>query len=89
MTIHGTAIVRWEHVRIAREVAASTRKLEEMLPGLFGEDAATIRRQAAGDDVPPDDFRQAMERMWLSLAPMRLGQRPRLNSTARRRGGDG
>jgi hypothetical protein len=40
----------------ARRMAVIIRQIEEVIPGCFGEAAAVIRQQAAGDDVAPDDL---------------------------------
>jgi len=43
-----------------RRVAVIIRQLEQETPGCFGEAAAVIRQQAAGDDVAPDDLMVAL-----------------------------
>jgi hypothetical protein len=43
-----------------RRVAVVIRQLEQETPGCFGEAAAVIRQQAAGDDVAPDDLMAAL-----------------------------
>ena len=55
-----------------RKLAAAIREVEETLPGFFGEDAAIIRRQAAGDDVPPEVLQQTLGRLRLALMPVWL-----------------
>ena len=55
-----------------RRLAAAIREVEETLPGFFGEDAAIIRRQAAGDDVPPEVLQQTLGRLRLAFMPVWL-----------------
>jgi hypothetical protein len=50
-----------------RRVAAIIRQLEQETPGYFGEAAAVIRQQAAGDDVAPDDLLVALVSVRLTL----------------------
>jgi hypothetical protein len=56
-----------------RRVATAIRKVEETLPGFFGEDAAIIRRQAASDDVLPEVLQQTLSRLKLAFMPVWLG----------------
>jgi hypothetical protein len=53
-----------------RRLAAAIRDVEDTLPGFFGEDAAIIRRQAAGDDVLPEVLRQTLGRLKLPFMPV-------------------
>ena len=41
-------------------MAAIIRQIEQVIPGCFGEAAAVIRQQAAGDDVALDDLAVAL-----------------------------
>jgi hypothetical protein len=50
-----------------RRVAVLIRHLEQETPGCFGEAAAVIRRQAAGDDVAFDDLTAALTSVRLTL----------------------
>jgi hypothetical protein len=61
-----------------RRLATAIRKVEETLPGFFGEDAAIIRRQAAGDDVPPEVLQQTLSRLKLAFMPVWLAHEFRL-----------
>ncbi|MFC7478599.1 hypothetical protein ACFQS7_30060 [Dankookia sp. GCM10030260] len=51
----------------ARQMAAIIRQIEEIIPGCFGEAAAVIRQQAAGDDVAPDDLTAAIAFVRLTI----------------------
>ena len=44
----------------ARQMATIIRQIEQVIPGCFGEAAAVIRQQAAGDDVLPSDLKAAV-----------------------------
>jgi hypothetical protein len=57
----------------ARRMAAIIREIEQRIPGCFGEAAAVIRQQAAGDDVAPDDLvaAAAFVRLTIRQAPWR------------------
>ena len=50
-----------------RRIAVLIRHLEQETPGCFGEAAAVIRRQAAGDDVAFDDLAAALTSVRLTL----------------------
>jgi len=50
-----------------RRIAVLIRHLEQETPGCFGEAAAVIRRQAAGDDVALDDLTAALTSVRLTL----------------------
>jgi hypothetical protein len=50
-----------------RRVAVIIRQLEQETPGCFGEAAAVIRQQAAGDDVALDDLAAALASVRLTL----------------------
>jgi hypothetical protein len=50
-----------------RRMAVVIRQIEEVIPGCFGEAAAVIRQQAAGDDVAPDDLTAALISVRLTL----------------------
>jgi hypothetical protein len=50
-----------------RRVAVIIQQLEQETPGCFGEAAAVIRQQAAGDDVAPDDLLVALASVRLTL----------------------
>jgi hypothetical protein len=50
-----------------RRVAVIIRQLEQETPGCFGEAAAVIRQQAAGDDVALDDLTAALAAVRLML----------------------
>lgn len=51
----------------AQQVAATIRRIEMVSPGCFGEAAAVIRQQAAGDDVAPNDLALALASVRLTL----------------------
>jgi hypothetical protein len=51
----------------ARRMAVVIRQIEEVIPGCFGEAAAVIRQQAAGDDVAPDDLTAAIAFVRLAI----------------------
>ena len=50
-----------------RRIAVIIRQMEQMTPGRFGEAAAVIRQQAAGDDVALDDLTAALVSIRLTL----------------------
>ena len=50
-----------------RRMAAIIRQIEQVIPGCFGEAAAVIRQQAAGDDVVPDDLTAAVAFVRLTI----------------------
>jgi hypothetical protein len=51
----------------ARQMATTIRQIEEVIPGCFGEAADVIRREAAGDDVAPDDLTAALASVRLTF----------------------
>jgi hypothetical protein len=51
----------------ARQMATTIRQIEEVIPGCFGEAADVIRREAAGDDVAPDDLTAAAAAVRLTI----------------------
>jgi hypothetical protein len=51
----------------ARRMAVVIRQIEEVIPGCFGEAADVIRREAAGDDVAPDDLTAAAAAVRLTI----------------------
>ena len=72
MTSSDAALARQGLRAEVRRLAAAIREVEETLPGFFGEDAAIIRRQAAGDDVPPEVLQQTLGRLRLAFMPVWL-----------------
>ena len=59
--VNGESEILRQQIRAeARRMAAIIRQIEQVIPGCFGEAAAVIRQQAAGDDVVPDDLTAAV-----------------------------
>ena len=66
MTNEGT-ILRQQLQAETRRMAAIIREIEQAIPGCFGEAAAVIRQQAAGDDVASDNLTLALVSVQLTI----------------------
>ena len=72
LAVTGESEILRERIRAeARRMAIIIRQIEQVIPGCFGEAAAVIRQQAAGDDVAPDDLIAAVALVRLAIRKYR------------------
>ncbi len=71
MTPSEPASIRWELRAQVRGLASALRQIETVGSASLGDEAATIRRYAAGDDVPLEELITAIERVWLTVSAVR------------------
>jgi hypothetical protein len=66
----------------ACRLAAAIRRIEEVIPNLFGDAAAVVRLQAASDDIALDDLTTALGYVRLALWVAEIG--PDMDTTRKR-----